>query len=114
MSGLQLAPLAAEAADVVDVHAGARLQWLPGFDFVDPSGLFDKPQRELLGIGLEEHLTLLCVLESRDKVEHIAPCHPHLAKYREWLALQVRMVEAGQYTLVEHAREWVRLPRVER
>jgi DNA integrity scanning protein DisA with diadenylate cyclase activity len=81
---------------------------------VIPSGLFDKPQRELLKIELEEHVTLLCVLESMDKVEHITPCHPHLAKYRQWLALQVRMAEAGQYTLVEHAREWVGLPRVER
>ncbi|KAH2588607.1 hypothetical protein KXW34_007841, partial [Aspergillus fumigatus] len=33
MSGLQLAPLAAEVADQIDVHAGARLQWLPDFDF---------------------------------------------------------------------------------
>jgi SAM-dependent methyltransferase len=114
MSGLQLAPLATEAADVVDVHAGARLQWLPDFDFVDYRGLFDKPQRPLVEIELEEHLILLCVLESMEKVATIPPCHPHLAKYREWLALQVRRAEAGQYTLVEHAREWVQLPRVER
>ncbi|EAL87813.1 polyketide synthase fgnA [Aspergillus fumigatus Af293] len=114
MSGLQLAPLAAEVADQIDVHAGARLQWLPDFDFVDHSGLFNKPQRPSLEIELEEQLTLLCVLESMDKVAHIPPCHPHLAKYREWLALQVRMAEAGQYTLVEHAKEWVGLPRVKR
>ena len=114
MSGLQLAPLTTEAADVVDVHAGARLQWLPDVDFVDHRGLFDKPQRPSLEIELEEQLILLCVLESMEKVANIPPCHPHLAKYREWLALQVRRAEAGQYTLVEHAREWVALPRVER
>jgi SAM-dependent methyltransferase len=44
---------------------------------------------------------------------NIPPCHPHLAKYRQWLALQARRTEAGQYTLVEHAREWAGLPRVE-
>ncbi|KAH3942932.1 hypothetical protein HBI24_080280 [Parastagonospora nodorum] len=114
MSEVQLAPLGAEAADVVDVHAGARLQWLPDFDFVDPRGLFDKPQRPLLEIELEEQLILLCVLESKDKVANVPPCHPHLAKYREWLALQARRAAAGEYTLVEQAREWVGLPRAER
>ncbi|KAB8228276.1 polyketide synthase fgnA [Aspergillus alliaceus] len=114
MSGLQLAPLEAEATDLVDVHAGARLQWLPDFDFVDASTLFDKPRRPQTEIALEEHLTLLCVLESVDKVVSIEPCHPHLAKYREWLTLQVRMAEAGQYALVENDREYVKMPRVER
>jgi SAM-dependent methyltransferase len=47
-------------------------------------------------------------------VANIPPCHPHLAKYRGWLALQARRAKAGQYILVEHAREWVGLSRVER
>jgi SAM-dependent methyltransferase len=114
MSGLRLAPLAAEETDLADIHAGARLQWLPDFDFVDHRELFDKPQRPLLEIELEERLTLLCVLESIDKVTNISPCHPHLAKYREWLTLQVCRAEAGEYTLVEHARELIALPREER
>lgn len=114
MTGLQLTSLAAETADDLDAHAGAHLQWLPDIDFVDHTGLFDKPQRSLTEIKLEEHLTLLCVLESMEKVANIPASHPHLATYREWLKLQIRSAEAGQYTLVENARKWVGLPRSER
>lgn len=114
MSGLQLAPLEAEVVGLADVHAGARLQWLPDFDFVDVTKLFGKPCRDQAEISLEEHLTLLCVLESADKVVSIVPSQPHLAKYREWLLLQIRMAEAGQYTLVENDREYARMPRSQR
>ncbi|ROV97139.1 hypothetical protein VMCG_07466 [Cytospora schulzeri] len=113
MSGLRLAPLESEAP-LVDVHAGARLQWLPDFDFFDVTKLIGKPCRSREEISLEEHLTLLCVLESADKVAGIEPCQGHFGKYREWLALQTRMAENGEYALVDTDKEYVRMPRPQR
>lgn len=114
MSGLQLAPLEAEMTDLADVHAAARLQWLPDFDFADVTKMFGKPCRAQEEIELEEHLTLLCVLESAEKVASITPCQPHLAKYREWLLLQIRTAEAGEYALVDNDRDYVKMPRLQR
>ncbi|KOS21700.1 Lovastatin nonaketide synthase [Escovopsis weberi] len=113
MSGLQLAPLGVETTQT-DIHAAARLQWLPDFDFVDSTKLFGKPQRSQLEIKLEEQLTLLCVLESADMVAGVEPCHAHLGKYREWLALQIGKAAAGKYELVDDDAEYVRLPREQR
>ncbi|OTA99530.1 hypothetical protein M426DRAFT_269167 [Hypoxylon sp. CI-4A] len=113
MSGLQLRPLETESSPI-DVHHGARLQWHPDFDFMDASQLFGKPIRNKTEIMLEEQLTLLCILESADKVANIEVIQPHLAKYRNWLSLQSQRAEEGNYALVENAKHYAKMSSAER
>ncbi len=50
---------------------------------------------------MHEELTLLCILETADKVDGLEPCQPHFAKFRDWLHMQIDRAKKGQYTLVE-------------
>lgn len=116
MSGLHVTPLDEdeEGADD-DVHAAARLHWLPDFDFADVTKLFTPPSRTSQDQRrLEERLALLCILETADKVDHLTPSLPHMKKYREWLRLQVLEGQNSQNLLVDDASEITALPRPQR
>ncbi|KAK3360559.1 polyketide synthase [Lasiosphaeria hispida] len=105
MSDLHVVPLEdnSSSSAMSDVHAAARLQWLPDFDFADVTKLFSPPVRDRAERRLQEALSLLCILETADKVAGLTPCQPHWAKYRDWLHLQISQAKAGEYTLVEDA-----------
>ncbi|KAK3311877.1 polyketide synthase [Apodospora peruviana] len=113
MSGLRVTPLDGDgesaAAATADVHAAARLQWLPDFDFADVTKLFQPPARNRAERRLQETLSLLCTLESADKVDGLVPCQPHFAKYRDWLHLQIDKARTGEYALVDNPDKYVAL-----
>ncbi len=116
ISGLQIKRLASDIDDAVrdltaasDPHAAARLHWLPDFDFAPVHQLIKPPVREREARKLSEALALLCILESADKLDKLAPCQPHFATYRDWLQLQVASARNGDYPLVEQAAEYVTL-----
>lgn len=117
ISGLQVKPLEDEnsAETTTNVHAAARLQWLPEFDFADVSKLFIPPKSDRVVKRVREEMTLLCILEAADKVEGLTPCQPHFEKFRNWLHMQIDRAKAGEYTLVEKdCQNYVKLPREER
>lgn len=108
-SGIEFRPLNDDASEVVDVHAAARLQWLPHFDFVDKSTLFIPPSSDRAETQLQEELGLLCILETADRVRYLEPGQPHFARFRDWLNQQIGFAAAGRYKLVEDAEQYVRL-----
>ncbi|KAI0377169.1 polyketide synthase [Hypomontagnella monticulosa] len=113
MSGLRLTPYdggSSGGSIMSDVHAAARLQWVPDFDFADITKLFRPPSRDRTERRLQETLTLLCTLESAGKIAGLNTCQPHFAQYRDWLHLQISKVQAGEYALVEEAAQYAILP----
>jgi len=104
----------ANPADDDDVHAAARLHWMPHFDFVDHAQLFISPKIDEEQIRLLEELQLLIILESAPRLQQLEPCQPHFAKFRSWLNKQIALAELGTYELVPHSRDLCRLTSGER
>ena len=112
MSGLRVTALNSDGpgpSAIADVHAAARLQWLPDLDFADVTKLFKPPARHRAERQLQEVFTLLCSLESADVISNLTPCQPHFSKYREWLHLQVDKARAGEWPLVVDAAKYADL-----
>lgn len=103
-----------ETAEALDLHAAARLKWLPHFDFVDVSTLFTPPASSKHDSALHEELGLLCMLETAERVRYLQPCQPHFARFRDWVNQQVGFAAAGNYKLVENSERQAALPRTER
>lgn len=120
ISGLQVTPLAGDddptkdASAASDVHAAARLQWLPDFDFAPADQLIKPPSCGRTERELHEVIALLCILESADKLAHLTPCQPHFSKYRDWLDLQISTAQTTDYPLVPQAASYTALTPPER
>ena len=56
-----------------------------------------------------ERLSLLCMLETRHRIQSLETKVDHLRKFQAWLDLQARRAEEGEYDLVEDAQELARL-----
>uniref|UniRef100_A0A0D2YHU0 Uncharacterized protein n=1 Tax=Fusarium oxysporum (strain Fo5176) TaxID=660025 RepID=A0A0D2YHU0_FUSOF len=111
-SGVQFRPLGDDrTSEARDIHAAARLQWLPHFDFLDASRLFTPPASNRTESRLQEELGLLCILETAEKVRYLQPCQPHFARYRDWLNQQIGFAAAGHYKLIEDCQQFVTWPR---
>jgi acyl transferase domain-containing protein/SAM-dependent methyltransferase len=106
-SGFSLAPLEnGSTSDILGVHAAARLEWLPHFDFVDVASLLvvpdvSKHERELL-----EQLALLCIVETAEVMKSLEPCEPHFAKFRIWVDQQIECAKNGGYKLVPQSQSY--------
>ncbi|KAH7240057.1 polyketide synthase [Fusarium redolens] len=107
-SGIQLRALGEEMPfDELDVHAASRLNWLPHFDFVDPSKLFVPPTINREECHLQEELTLLCIIETVEKIKSLEPCQPHFTKFRNWLNKQLDVAAYGDYNLVSEPQQFL-------
>ena len=116
-SGLLLKPIGDDGGaggELADVHAAARLTWLPDFDFLDPATLFEAPPSDRDETVLQEELGLLLIAESAHRGRYLAPCAPHFAKFRDWLNQQVGAAGAGAYELVKDAQRYTQLDSGER
>ncbi|KAM0223013.1 hypothetical protein ACHAQD_003744 [Fusarium lateritium] len=94
-----------------DVHAAARLMWLPHFDFVNASTLLTPPKSNRIESQMQEELTLLCILETAEKVRYLRPGKPHFARFRDWLNQQIGFAAAGNYKLVHDSEQFVVYPK---
>ncbi|RSL77235.1 hypothetical protein CEP51_009247 [Fusarium floridanum] len=114
-SGILFHPLGDDVTpEALDVHAAARLRWLPHFDFIDASTLFTPPASSKSDSQLHEELGLLCILETAERVRYLQPCQPHFARFRDWINQQIGFAAAGNYKLVENPEKHVALSRGER
>lgn len=102
MSGLGLTALDMDGIEAADgqLHAAARLQWLPAFDYLDPKTLLHPPTSHREQTKALQELTLLCMLEQSDAVAGLTPCQPHFAKLRDWLGMQIELAQQGRFPLV--------------
>ena len=117
-SGIELHPLGNDddtgAGGRADIHAAARLQWLPDFDFVETSKLFKPPVSDRAEAQLQEEMVLLCIIESALRVRYLTPSQPHFAKFRDWLNQQVGCANVRAYEMVPDSRRYTDLTSDER
>ena len=98
-----------DSLSVIDYHGAAQLKWLPDFDFVEVPPLFNTPHSSNENKRLLEEMTLLCILDSADRLEGLIPQQPHYLKLRDWLNREVRRAESGTYPIVQDAANYVKL-----
>ena len=112
LRGLRMNPLDNDKSLVQfdDRHA-ARLEWSADFDFLDVRPLFNPPVSSNEAKLLLEELTLLCILESAERLEGLTAGKPHFIKFRDWLNREIRRAESNTYPVVENALSFIRLPR---
>ncbi|KAJ4123008.1 hypothetical protein NW768_010000 [Fusarium equiseti] len=106
-SGFRMAPLENDTtSDILGVHAAARLEWLPHFDFVDVATLLTGPDVRGYDRQLLEHMALLCMLETAEMMKSLEPCEPHFAKFRTWVDEQIECAKTGGYKLVPESQSY--------
>ena len=112
LRGACLKPLDDENAIVsLDRHAAARLEWCPDFDFMKISPLFTPPLASNETKQLLEELTLLCILDSAERLEGLSSEQPHFLKFQNWLHREIQHAESGTYPVIQDSASYVKLPR---
>lgn len=90
-----------------DRHAAARLEWAPDFDFFDAASLFKPPPSNIEETTLQEELTLLCILDSSERLQGLETDQWHFQKYRDWLQKEVCRAKDGSYPVVRNCKQLV-------
>ncbi|KAF3063606.1 Lovastatin diketide synthase LovF [Daldinia childiae] len=114
LRGLELTTMDNDTTQQTEPHAAARLEWLPDFDMIDHATLFSPPRSIPEETRMQEEMTLLCMLETSDRVRGLEPCSWHFEKFRDWLELEIGRARKGTYPLLEYCREYVALSSAER
>ena len=115
LRGLKFAPLPnPEESSAPDRHAAAYLHWTPHFDFTRLDTLMKAQNAETHGNVIWEEATLLCILDSVERLRGLEPHSPHFAKLRSWLQKQADRATAERYPLVPDCQLFTRLSTVER
>ena len=92
-----------------DRHAAARLEWAPDFDFFDAASLFKPPESNIEETIIQEEMTLLCILESSERLQGLETDQWHFQKYRDWLQKEVGRAKNGSYPVVRNCKQLVTL-----
>lgn len=115
LRGIRLNPLDNDKSTVpTDRHAATRLEWCPDFDFMDVSSLFIPPASSNRAKLLLEELTLLCILDSAERLKDLTTDKSHFIKFRHWLEREISRAKSGTYPVVADSASYVRLPRLTR
>lgn len=114
LSGFELTPL--EEGDELDYdpYAAARLEWLPDFDFVDVAPLFKAPPTNRENLQLIEQLTLLCIIDSEEKIRSLEPAEPHFEKLRAFLGREIQSARDGTNRLAPDSASYLTLSQADR
>lgn len=97
-----------------DQYAAARLEWLPDFDFVDVAPTFKPPPSNRPEAKEIEILTLLCIIESAERLVGLTPAQPHFEKLRGWLHREIEGAKNGANALVPDSARYLTMSRDER
>jgi len=111
LRGVYLTPMDNEETldSAWDRHAAARLEWSPDFDFFDAASLFKPPKSNIQETTLQEEMTLLCIVESAERLQSLETEQWHFRKYRDWLQKEVSRAQNGSYPVVRNCKELVNL-----
>lgn len=115
LSGFELTPL--EEGDEepgYDRYAAARLEWLPDFDFVDVAPLFKAPPTNRENLRLIEQLTLLCIIDSEERLRGLEPAEPHFEKLRAFLGREIQGAREGLNRLAPDSAGYLNLSQADR
>ncbi|KAF5490577.1 Highly reducing polyketide synthase FUM1 [Colletotrichum fructicola] len=111
LNGFKLTALEESNDADYDEYAAARLEWLPDFDFVDVAPLFKPPPSDREVAQMIEELTLLCIIESCERLRGLSPAQPHFAKLRDWIDREVHGAREGGNALVPDSAKYLKLTR---
>ena len=112
LRGMHVSPLDDSRTMVsCDRHAATRLEWCSDYDFMEIPPLFEpsvagNDEKQLL-----EELSLLCILDSAERLEGLKREQAHFLKFRNWLQREVRRAKAGTYPVVGDSTRYVNLSR---
>ncbi|KAM6508198.1 hypothetical protein FALCPG4_018080 [Fusarium falciforme] len=111
LNGLQLTPVDDGSDQHHEPEAAARLEWLPDFDMVDHRTLFSPPRSIPEETQMQEEMTLLCILETADRVATLKASSWHFEKFRTWLGIEIERAKQGTYPVLEQgSKAYVDLP----
>ena len=112
LRGMRVSPLDDSRAMVSsDRHAAARLEWCPDYDFMEIPPLFEPPVAGNNEKQLLEELSLLCILDSAERLEGLKTEQAHFLKFRNWLQREVKRAQAGTYPVVKDSARYVNFSR---
>ena len=115
ISGIHLTPLEnEETSSIAGKHAAARLEWRPHFDFIDHSKLFTAPNPNVEETIMQEEMSLLCMIDSAERLKGLQTKQPHFAKFRDWLSREIHRASLGTYPVVEDSRRFLKLTHASR
>ncbi|RSL89606.1 hypothetical protein CEP51_001128 [Fusarium floridanum] len=109
LNGLQLTPVDDGQDQQQERHAAARLEWLPDFDMMDLKTLFSSTRSDLKEARMHEEMTLLCILETAEKVRNLEPGNWHFEKFRNWLNMEIDRARQGTYPIVEQSKDFAEM-----
>ncbi|CRG83422.1 hypothetical protein PISL3812_00773 [Talaromyces islandicus] len=115
LRGLKLKELG-DHADLADddTYGAARLEWVVDYDFQKVSSLVKVPPSVNRDKEIIEELTLLCVVESVELLEGLAPAEPYLVTYRQWLERVANEALSNQHPVLKNTRDLVSISKEER
>lgn len=115
LTGLQISRLDDElTASDTDHYAAAELQWRPHFDFVAHGSLFTPPIFNMERVKLREVVTLLCIVDSAERLEGLQTNQSHMLKFRDWISQKTRGAETGIFPVLEKAEDFRLLTKSDR
>jgi NADPH:quinone reductase-like Zn-dependent oxidoreductase/SAM-dependent methyltransferase/NAD(P)-dependent dehydrogenase (short-subunit alcohol dehydrogenase family)/aryl carrier-like protein len=85
LSELRLSPLDASDLAGGDIHAAARLEWLPDMNFLDPVLLITPPKSDRRLYRLMEDMGHLCIVDTHEQIQSLEHLQPHFEKLRRWM-----------------------------
>ncbi|WAO96249.1 Carrier domain-containing protein [Fusarium falciforme] len=109
LNGLQLTPVDDGQDQQQERHAAARLEWLPDFDLMNHKTLFSSTRSDLKEARMHEEMTLLCILETAEKVRNLEPGNWHFEKFRNWLNMEIDRARQGTYPVVEQSKDFAEM-----
>ncbi|KAI9742970.1 MAG: hypothetical protein M1818_003265 [Claussenomyces sp. TS43310] len=98
--GLHFTLLPDEDAGPRDHTNGAYLEWRPDFDFQNQAATLVKPRSDNAGTRLLEEFTLLCILDSANRLKGQRPANVHFEKYGKWLSLEAEIAATGHSPVI--------------
>ena len=83
-------------------YAAAQLHWLPHFNLISHSPLFKPPMFNMDILKLREELTLLCAIDSAERIRDLETTEVHYVKYRNWFRKEIFRAQTEQYSVLEN------------
>lgn len=117
LTGGKFSSLETDLSIDTDRVAAAQLDWKPHFDLADMHSLVRPSEASSVDsaeLELVEKLTLLSILEIRDRVSGISITSEHLKKFSAWIQAQGVRAQDGQYGLVSGCAQLAALNRDDR
>lgn len=102
--------------EATDNIAAAEILFKPDIDFTPALTLIRPRQEEDMRESwlLVEKLSLMCMIEMRNRTESVKPTLQYLERFRSWLASQLQSTTNDEHIIAETVRYWETLTSVER